>query len=72
MNPRPPLPPFTKEAARQKVQAAEDTGNRRDPERVSLGYTEDTGWRNRPEFINDGFASINNVPIKVTERKFRW
>jgi uncharacterized protein len=26
MSPRPPLPPFTEETARQKVQAAEDAG----------------------------------------------
>ncbi|MCC6882673.1 MAG: nuclear transport factor 2 family protein [Verrucomicrobiales bacterium] len=51
MNPRPPLPPFTEETARQKVQAAEDAWNSRDPERVSLAYTEDTEWRNRAEFL---------------------
>ena len=52
MNSRPPLPPFTEETARQKVQAAEDAWNSRDPARVSLAYTEDTHWRNRTEFIN--------------------
>src|SRR5258707_8825393 len=52
MTPRPPLPPFTEETARQKVQAAEDAWNSRDPVRVSLAYTEDTEWRNRSEFIN--------------------
>ena len=51
MNPRPPQPPFTEETARQKVQAAEDAWNTRDPERVALGYTEDTEWRNRAEFL---------------------
>lgn len=49
---RPPLPPFTEETARQKVKAAEDAWNTRDPERVSLAYTPDTEWRNRDEFIN--------------------
>jgi len=138
MNPRPPLPPFTEATARQKVQAAEDAWNSRDPERVSLAYTEDTEWRNRAEFINGRaqvveflrrkwnreldyrlkkelwaftdnriavrfeyewrddsgqwyrsygnenwefdeagymrrrFACINDLPIKETERKFRW
>jgi hypothetical protein len=138
MNPRPPLPPFTEATARQKVQAAEDAWNSRDPERVSLAYTEDTEWRNRAEFVNGRaqvveflrrkwnreldyrlkkelwaftenriavrfeyewrddagqwyrsygnenwefdeagymkrrFASINDLPIKETERKFRW
>ncbi len=51
MNPRLPLPPFTEETARQKVQAAEDAWNSRDPERVALAYTEDTEWRNRAEFL---------------------
>jgi len=51
MNPRPPLPPFTEESAHQKVQAAEDAWNSRDPERVALAYTEDTEWRNRSEFV---------------------
>jgi uncharacterized protein len=138
MNTRPPLPPFTKETARQKVQAAEDAWNTRDPERVAVAYTEDSEWRNRSEFVNgrpaiiellcrkwaleldyrlrkelwtftgsriavrfkyefhdaDGqwyraygnenwdfaanglmqrrFASINDLPITETERKFRW
>jgi uncharacterized protein len=44
---RPPLPPFTHETALQKVQAAEDAWNTRDPERVSLAYTPDSQWRNR-------------------------
>ncbi len=48
--PRPPLPPFTSETARQKVRLAEDAWNSRDPERVSLAYTVDTEWRNRAEF----------------------
>jgi hypothetical protein len=39
---RPPLPPFTLETARAKVQAAEDAWNTRDPERVALAYTEDS------------------------------
>jgi uncharacterized protein len=51
MAPRPPLPPFTAETARQKVQAAEDAWNTCDPERVALAYTEDSVWRNRDEFI---------------------
>ncbi|MCZ4095149.1 nuclear transport factor 2 family protein [Streptomyces sp. SID13666] len=54
---RPPLPPFTAESAQQKVRAAEDAWNSRDPERVSLGYTEDSEWRNRDVFIT-GRAEI--------------
>jgi uncharacterized protein len=51
MNTRPPLPPFTEATARQKVQAAEDAWNTRDPQRVSLAYTEDSVWRNRDTFV---------------------
>src|SRR6201994_4178722 len=49
---RPPFPPFTLETARQKVQAAEDAWNSRDPERVAGAYSEDSQWRNRDTFVN--------------------
>ena len=48
---RAPVPPFTEETARQKVQAAEDAWNTRDPERVAGAYSEDSEWRNRDEFL---------------------
>ena len=48
---RPPLPPFTEQTARTKVQAAEDAWNTRDPQRVALAYTADSVWRNRDEFL---------------------
>ena len=48
---RPPVPPFTAETAAQKVRAAEDAWNRRDPETVALAYTPDSRWRNRSEFL---------------------
>ena len=48
---RPPFPPFDAETAAQKVQAAEDAWNTRDPERVSLAYTEDSVWRNRDRYV---------------------
>ncbi|HEY1540111.1 MAG TPA: nuclear transport factor 2 family protein [Solirubrobacteraceae bacterium] len=48
---KPPLPPFDEATARQKVQAAEDAWNTRDPERVAGAYTPDTVWRNRSEFV---------------------
>jgi len=54
---RPPLPPFTREAAIQKVRLAEDAWNSRDPEKVSLAYTLNSRWRNRSEFVN-GRAEI--------------
>ncbi len=47
-----PLPPFTEETARDKVQLAEDAWNSQDPEKVSKAYTIDTEWRNRSQFIN--------------------
>ncbi|HJQ47265.1 MAG TPA: nuclear transport factor 2 family protein [Amycolatopsis sp.] len=49
---RPPYPPFTHETAVQKVQAAEDAWNTRDPQRVALAYTPDSRWRNRDVFVN--------------------
>jgi len=51
VNQRPPLPPFSREDALKKVQAAEDAWNTRDPVRVSLAYTEDSVWRNRDQFV---------------------
>ena len=48
---KPPLPPFTRETAIQKVRTAEDAWNTRDPEKVSLAYTEDSQWRNRAEIF---------------------
>ncbi len=47
---RPPLPPFTRETAMQKIRLAEDGWNSRDPQRVALVYTPDSQWRNRAEF----------------------
>jgi nuclear transport factor 2 (NTF2) superfamily protein len=137
-NARPPLPPFTRETAIQKIRMAEDGWNSRNAEKVALAYTVDTRWRNRAEFVKsrteaqaflerkwakeldyrlikelwactdnriavryacewhddagnwfrsygnenwefneDGLmavrhASINDLPIKETERKFHW
>jgi nuclear transport factor 2 (NTF2) superfamily protein len=51
MTPRPPLPPFTRETAIQKIRAAEDAWNSRDPERCSKAYTADSRWRNRSRFL---------------------
>lgn len=48
---RPPIPPFTEEAAKQKVRAAEDGWNGRNPSQVALAYKPDSSWRNRSEFI---------------------
>jgi nuclear transport factor 2 (NTF2) superfamily protein len=63
---RPPLPPFTRDSAIQKVRAAEDGWNTREPERVALAYTEDSRWRNRAEFVT-GRAEI----VGLLTRKWR-
>lgn len=51
-NPRPPFPPFDREAAIKKVRMAEDAWNTHDPVKVSLAYTPDCVWRNRSRFIH--------------------
>jgi len=56
--PRPPFPPFALDTATQKVQAAEDAWNTRDPHRVALAYTEDSAWRNRDTFLTGRAAII--------------
>src|SRR3954447_26576195 len=58
MRMRPPVPPFTEDTARQKVQAAEDAWNTRDPERVAGAYTADSRWRNRDEFFTGREAIV--------------
>ena len=57
-NGRPPLPPFNRATAMQKVRLAEDGWNSRDPERVSLVYTVDSQWRNRAEFFSGREAIV--------------
>ena len=61
---KPPLPPFTAESARAKVQAAEDAWNTRNPERVALAYTEDSEWRTRGEFFTGRAAIIEFLKRK--------
>jgi nuclear transport factor 2 (NTF2) superfamily protein len=51
MTSRPPLPPFTLQTASQKIRAAEDAWNSRDPERCAGAYTADSRWRNRSTFL---------------------
>src|SRR5260370_20660232 len=61
---RPPVPPFTRETAIQKVRAAEDGWNSRDPERVALAYTLNSRWRNRSEFVKGRFEIIEFLKRK--------
>jgi nuclear transport factor 2 (NTF2) superfamily protein len=66
MESRPPLPPFTRDTARQKARAAEDAWNTRDPVRVSLAYTPDSVWRNRAEFFSGRDAIVAFLQRKWT------
>jgi uncharacterized protein len=50
---RPPLPPFSRETALQKVRLAKDGWNSRDVAKVAMAYTLDTNWRNRSTFIKN-------------------
>jgi uncharacterized protein len=69
--PRPPLPPFDRAAALQKVQAAEDAWNTRDPERVAAAYTLDSVWRNRDTFI-EGREAIVAFLVSKWERELDY
>jgi len=64
MSSRPPVPPFTAETAAQKVQAAENAWNTRDPEKVSLAYTPDSVWRNRDQFFTGREAIVEFLKAK--------
>ncbi len=71
-NPRPPLPPFTRETAVQKVRMAEDAWNARDPQRVSLAYSPDSAWRNRSEFFSGRAAIVEFLTRKwAKENEYR-
>ena len=71
MSDRPPLPPFSRETAAQKVHAAEDAWNSRDPERVALAYSEDSVWRNRETFLT-GRAEIVAFLTSKWERELEY
>ena len=72
------IPPFTKETAKAKVQAAEDAWNSKDPQRVSLAYTIDSKWRNRDKFfigraaIAEFLADKWNNELHYKLKKFLW
>jgi len=48
---KPPLPPFTRETAIQKIRLAEDAWNSKDPDKVKMAYTSHSVWRNRSTFL---------------------
>ena len=62
-----PLPPFSLETAKQKVQLAEDAWNSKDSVRISMAYTLDSEWRNRSEFINGREEIISFLNKKWTK-----
>ncbi|MEI6313142.1 MAG: nuclear transport factor 2 family protein [Bacteroidota bacterium] len=66
---RHPLPPFTLETAKQKIQLAEDAWNSKDAERVAKAYTIDSEWRNRNEFIHGRAEIIEFLQRKWTKEK---
>lgn len=65
---RPPLPPFTETTAAQKVRAAEDGWNSRNPQLVTQAYSDDSEWRNRSEFIS-GHAEIEAFLTRKWQRE---
>ena len=68
---RPPVPPFDEGTARQKVKAAQDGWNTRDPERVARAYTEDSKWRNRDEFF-EGRDAIREFLTRKWSRELDY
>lgn len=75
---RPPVPPFDCETALQKVQAAENAWNTRDPKTVARAYSPDSEWRNRDEFfsgreaIEDFLARKWSIELHYRLRKELW
>jgi len=73
-----PLPPFTEATAKQKIQAAEDAWNSKDPIKISKAYSEDSEWRNRNQFINgrqeivDFLSDKWNTELEYKLKKEYW
>ena len=68
---RQPLPPFKYETAVQKVRAAEDGWNNRDPQKVSMAYTAGSQWRNRAEFVT-GRDEIEGLLTRKWNRELNY
>ena len=58
------IPPFNKETAKEKVQAAEDAWNSKNPEKISMAYTIDSQWRNRDLFFTGREAIVEFLKDK--------
>ncbi len=69
---RPPLPPFNRQQALEKVRRAENAWNSRDPISVALAYTPQSRWRNRENFFNGRTSIINFLTEKwQKEQQYR-
>ncbi|PWN62183.1 nuclear transport factor 2 family protein [Chryseobacterium oncorhynchi] len=66
-----PLPPFTLETAKEKIQMAEDAWNSQNPEKVSKAYTINSEWRNRDIFVN-GREEIVSFLQKKWEKELHY
>lgn len=67
-----PLPPFTEETAKEKIQLAENAWNSQDPDKVSKAYTIDSEWRNRNVFVNGREEIVAFLSDKwVNERNYK-
>lgn len=64
------IPPFTKETARAKVQAAEDAWNSKNPKKVSMAYTTDSEWRNRDLFFKGRAAIVSFLESKWKHEQY--
>jgi uncharacterized protein len=64
---RPPLPPFLRETAIQKVRLIEDAWNSREPEKMVSAYAPDSRWRNRAEFLNGRREIVEFLKRKWTK-----
>jgi nuclear transport factor 2 (NTF2) superfamily protein len=66
-----PLPPFTLDTAKEKIQMAENAWNSKDPVKVSKAYTVDSEWRNRDTFLT-GRTEIVDFLTKKWEKELNY
>lgn len=71
MKTRPPIPPFTQESAKEKVQLAENGWNSRNPQTVAKAYSIDCEWRNRSEIFS-GREKITNFLTRKWQKELNY
>ena len=64
MTTKPPVPPFTLETAKQKIRAAENAWNSKQPEMIAMAYSENSRWRNRSLFMQGRAAIVDFLADK--------